>query len=290
MLAGMRELSAEYGLRVANVFHAGDGNLHPLILYDANKPGELEQAESFGADILRLCVEVGGVLTGEHGVGVEKRDLMPEMFNADRPRPADAGQMRLRPEPSAQSRKSVPAAAPLRRARPHACAPGAGGVSGHSEVLSDWSSQRLGVPRSRKRGRGAPASPSRRGGSVDRQPSRRRRRSRRDASSHGDNLAEDALGTNSRPRMLGGTSSRAQMSDRPYVADFACRSERRSMSWTAAGMRTVNTIGERRIHGEWTYSRRFADLHERSMSLANREGLPKRFVASSTAACEESRA
>ncbi|MCW5774571.1 MAG: FAD-binding protein [Rhodospirillaceae bacterium] len=75
------ELSAHYGLRVANVFHAGDGNLHPLILYDANKPGELEKAEAFGADILRLCVEVGGVLTGEHGVGVEKRDLMPSMFD-----------------------------------------------------------------------------------------------------------------------------------------------------------------------------------------------------------------
>jgi len=81
VLAGMRALSAEYGLAVANVFHAGDGNLHPLILYDANKPGELDKAEHFGADILRLCVEVGGVLTGEHGVGVEKRDLMPEMFN-----------------------------------------------------------------------------------------------------------------------------------------------------------------------------------------------------------------
>ncbi|MGN6582679.1 MAG: FAD-linked oxidase C-terminal domain-containing protein [Rhizobiaceae bacterium] len=81
VLQGMRELSEQYGLRVANVFHAGDGNLHPLILYDANNPGELEKAEAFGADILRLCVQVGGVLTGEHGVGVEKRDLMPEMFN-----------------------------------------------------------------------------------------------------------------------------------------------------------------------------------------------------------------
>ncbi|KXF78622.1 glycolate oxidase subunit GlcD [Paramesorhizobium deserti] len=81
VLAGMRELSEKYGLRVANVFHAGDGNLHPLILYDANIPGELEKAEAFGADILRLCVQVGGVLTGEHGVGVEKRELMPEMFN-----------------------------------------------------------------------------------------------------------------------------------------------------------------------------------------------------------------
>ncbi len=81
VLSVMRELSEKYGLRVANVFHAGDGNLHPLILYDANVPGELEAAENFGADILRLCVEVGGVLTGEHGVGVEKRDLMYEMFS-----------------------------------------------------------------------------------------------------------------------------------------------------------------------------------------------------------------
>jgi glycolate oxidase len=83
VLAGMRELSEKYRLRVANVFHAGDGNLHPLILYDANKDDELERAEAFGADILRLCVKVGGVLTGEHGVGVEKRDLMPEMFSED---------------------------------------------------------------------------------------------------------------------------------------------------------------------------------------------------------------
>jgi len=81
VLAAMREMSAKYGLRVANVFHAGDGNLHPLILYDANKEGELDRAEQFGADILKLCVEVGGVLTGEHGVGVEKRDLMPAMFS-----------------------------------------------------------------------------------------------------------------------------------------------------------------------------------------------------------------
>jgi glycolate dehydrogenase FAD-linked subunit len=81
VLRRMRELSQHYGLAVANVFHAGDGNLHPLILYDANKPGELERTEAFGADILRLCVEVGGVLTGEHGVGVEKRDLMPAMFS-----------------------------------------------------------------------------------------------------------------------------------------------------------------------------------------------------------------
>ncbi len=81
VLHRMKEFSEKYRLRVANVFHAGDGNLHPLILYDANQPGELERAEEFGADILRLCVKVGGVLTGEHGVGVEKRDLMPVMFS-----------------------------------------------------------------------------------------------------------------------------------------------------------------------------------------------------------------
>ncbi|HWW65227.1 MAG TPA: FAD-linked oxidase C-terminal domain-containing protein [Sphingomonadaceae bacterium] len=81
VLRRMEQLSEQYGLGVANVFHAGDGNLHPLILYDANEPGQLERAEAFGADILRLCVEVGGVLTGEHGVGVEKRDLMPAMFS-----------------------------------------------------------------------------------------------------------------------------------------------------------------------------------------------------------------
>ena len=80
LLARIREMSEKYGLGVANVFHAGDGNLHPLILYDANKPGEMDKAEAFGADILRCCVELGGVLTGEHGVGIEKRDLMPEMF------------------------------------------------------------------------------------------------------------------------------------------------------------------------------------------------------------------
>ena len=81
VLHRMKEMSEKYGLRVANVFHAGDGNLHPLILYDANKEGELDRAEQFGAEILKLCVEVGGVLTGEHGVGVEKRDLMGAMFS-----------------------------------------------------------------------------------------------------------------------------------------------------------------------------------------------------------------
>jgi glycolate oxidase len=81
VLTRIRALSEEHGLGVVNVFHAGDGNLHPLILYDANREGDIERAEAFGADILRLCVDVGGVLTGEHGVGVEKRDLMEYQFD-----------------------------------------------------------------------------------------------------------------------------------------------------------------------------------------------------------------
>ena len=83
VLQGISDLSIKHELRVANVFHAGDWNLHPLILYDCSKPGDIERAEAFGADILRLCVAVGGVLTGEHGVGVEKRDLMGTMFNEE---------------------------------------------------------------------------------------------------------------------------------------------------------------------------------------------------------------
>ncbi|HRO14126.1 MAG TPA: FAD-linked oxidase C-terminal domain-containing protein [Paracoccus sp. (in: a-proteobacteria)] len=82
-LAGIRELSEKHGLEVANVFHAGDGNMHPLILFNANVPGELERAEACGADILRLCVSVGGCLTGEHGVGIEKRDLMTSQYSPD---------------------------------------------------------------------------------------------------------------------------------------------------------------------------------------------------------------
>jgi len=77
------ELSEQYGLKVANVFHAGDGNMHPLILFDANKPGDLEICEALGAEILTLCVEVGGCLSGEHGVGVEKRDLMTVQYTDD---------------------------------------------------------------------------------------------------------------------------------------------------------------------------------------------------------------
>ena len=80
VLRRIGEMSASYGLQVANIFHAGDGNLHPLIMFDANDPASFHKAEAFGADILKLCVEVGGCLTGEHGVGVEKRDLMGVQF------------------------------------------------------------------------------------------------------------------------------------------------------------------------------------------------------------------
>ena len=82
VLGRLEQMSRDYGLRVANVFHAGDGNLHPLVLYDANKPGELEKAEKFGGDILSLCVDVGGTITGEHGVGSEKIDQMCVQFQA----------------------------------------------------------------------------------------------------------------------------------------------------------------------------------------------------------------
>jgi glycolate oxidase len=89
VLRRMGEMSDACGLKVANIFHAGDGNLHPLIMFDANDPASFHKAETFGADILKLCVEVGGCLTGEHGVGIEKRDLMGVEFN-----PVELDQMR----------------------------------------------------------------------------------------------------------------------------------------------------------------------------------------------------
>ena len=83
VLKEITKLSKKYKLPVANAFHAGDGNLHPIIMYDANDKKSLEKTEKFGADILKLCVKFGGVLSGEHGIGVEKRELMCEMFNND---------------------------------------------------------------------------------------------------------------------------------------------------------------------------------------------------------------
>jgi glycolate oxidase len=92
VLRRIGEMSRDCGLDVANVFHAGDGNMHPLILYNANKPGDLELCEALGADILKLCVEVGGCLTGEHGVGIEKRDLMGVQYDG----PDMEAQMRVK--------------------------------------------------------------------------------------------------------------------------------------------------------------------------------------------------
>jgi glycolate oxidase len=83
MLKAIAEMERKYGLRCCNVFHAGDGNLHPLILYDANVPGELERTEAFGTEILELSVKLGGSITGEHGVGVEKINAMCSQFDAD---------------------------------------------------------------------------------------------------------------------------------------------------------------------------------------------------------------
>ena len=122
VLAQIRRCRTQYGLGFCNVFHAGDGNLHPLIIFDAMKPGELDRAEAFGADILRLCVEVGGVLTGEHGVGVEKRDLMPEMFSETDLDQQHRVKCAFDAAGPVQSRQGVSHSVGLRRAGPYACA------------------------------------------------------------------------------------------------------------------------------------------------------------------------
>ncbi|WP_299082334.1 FAD-linked oxidase C-terminal domain-containing protein [uncultured Ruegeria sp.] len=135
VLRRIGEMSEEYGLPVGNVFHAGDGNMHPLILFDANKPGDLEKCEAFGAEILKLCVDVGGCLTGEHGVGIEKRDLMSHQYT---PQDLEA-QMAVKdvfdprwllnpakvfPLDVSEQRRSVPIAAESRGYAPAAlCAP-----------------------------------------------------------------------------------------------------------------------------------------------------------------------
>ncbi|HOL71682.1 MAG TPA: FAD-linked oxidase C-terminal domain-containing protein [Bryobacteraceae bacterium] len=79
----IREVSEKYGLTISNIFHAGDGNMHPIILFDPRRPGDLEKARAAGADILRRCIAAGGTITGEHGVGLEKKDLTPELFSAE---------------------------------------------------------------------------------------------------------------------------------------------------------------------------------------------------------------
>ncbi len=111
VLEGITALSEEYGLPVANVFHAGDGNLHPLILYDANRPGELERTEEFGGKILELCVEVGGTITGEHGVGVEKINQMCVQFTAAELDQFHAVKAALDPERLLNPGKAIPSSA-----------------------------------------------------------------------------------------------------------------------------------------------------------------------------------
>ena len=104
-------MSAATGIRVANVFHAGDGNLHPLILFDGREAGALERAEALAGDILRLCVALGGSITGEHGVGVEKRDYLPLMFAAGRPGADAPRARRRRPGRAGQPRQDARAGA-----------------------------------------------------------------------------------------------------------------------------------------------------------------------------------
>jgi glycolate oxidase len=111
-LAEIRRLSAEYGLRVANVFHAGDGNLHPLVLYDNKNPGEFAKAEALAGDILRKCVDLGGSITGEHGVGVEKLAYMPYQFNARDLDAMRAVRLAFDPKELSNRGKMLPAASP----------------------------------------------------------------------------------------------------------------------------------------------------------------------------------
>ncbi len=108
VLARIRELSEAYGLAVANVFHAGDGNLHPLILYDANQPGELERTEHMGGEILRACIEAGGTITGEHGVGIEKLAGMCEQFTEAELNQMHAVKTALDPEGRLNPGKAIP--------------------------------------------------------------------------------------------------------------------------------------------------------------------------------------
>jgi len=108
VLAGIAALSEEYGLPVANVFHAGDGNLHPLILFDASRPGELERTEEMGGRILDLCVAVGGTITGEHGVGIEKIDQMCHQFSSAELQQMHALKAAFDPEGLLNPGKAVP--------------------------------------------------------------------------------------------------------------------------------------------------------------------------------------
>ncbi|MBL79029.1 MAG: FAD-binding oxidoreductase [Nitrosomonadaceae bacterium] len=116
VLAKIKDLSIKYGLRCMNVFHAGDGNLHPLILYDANQPGEIKKAEDFGAEILEMCIQVGGTITGEHGVGIEKINQMCSQFNTKELKIFHAVKLAFDPYRLLNPGKAVPS---LRRCAEH---------------------------------------------------------------------------------------------------------------------------------------------------------------------------
>ena len=121
VLAKVYEITARYDLLVLNVFHAGDGNLHPLLVYDGREPGVIDRVHAAGDEIVRVSVEAGGVLSGEHGIGLEKRDLMPLMFSARRPRGAGRAARRVRPARAGPTRARCcparPAAATSRSPR-----------------------------------------------------------------------------------------------------------------------------------------------------------------------------
>ena len=108
VLGEIETMSKEYGLPICNVFHAGDGNLHPLILYDANQAGELERTEELGGKILELCISVGGTITGEHGVGLEKINQMCVQFNADELQVFHAVKQVFDPEQLLNPGKAIP--------------------------------------------------------------------------------------------------------------------------------------------------------------------------------------
>ena len=137
VLSGIEALSAEYGLRCMNVFHAGDGNLHPLILYDANRPGELKMTEEFGAKILQMCIRAGGTITGEHGVGIEKINEMCSQFKAGELEMFHAVKAAFDPHGLLNPGKAVPT---LRRCAEHGAmhVHGEGGkVRRAAEILKD---------------------------------------------------------------------------------------------------------------------------------------------------------
>ncbi len=127
-LAQIHRLSQAHGLRVANVFHAGDGNLHPLILYNGREPGALERAEALAGEILQMCIGLGGSITGEHGVGVEKRAYMPDMFTETDLAVMDELRRAIDPDELANRGKMLPGCDRTGAVSPRSPSAGDGGV------------------------------------------------------------------------------------------------------------------------------------------------------------------